>query len=201
MATTPTYSWPLPDDTDLVKDGAEAIRDLGNAIDTTVSTTGLVHIETQTFSAVSGFSFSNDVFTSDFRNYKIVIELAGASISGACRLRLRAGGSDNATSNYNLQRLISFGTTVSSSRITSATQWELFSINTARASYVLNLISPQVNIATGVLISSLFLIDGTNCELGIWNGNHDATTQFDSLSVLSTGANITGNMSVYGYKD
>lgn len=37
MAVTPTYSWPTPDDTDLVRDGAEAIRDLGDAIDTTVS--------------------------------------------------------------------------------------------------------------------------------------------------------------------
>ena len=41
MAITPTYSWPLPDDTDLVKDGAEAIRDLGNAIDTTVDGLGI----------------------------------------------------------------------------------------------------------------------------------------------------------------
>lgn len=37
MATTPTYSWPTPDDSDLVRDGALAIRDLGDAIDTTVS--------------------------------------------------------------------------------------------------------------------------------------------------------------------
>lgn len=36
MATTPTYSWPTPDNTDLVKDGALAMRNLGDAIDTTV---------------------------------------------------------------------------------------------------------------------------------------------------------------------
>lgn len=36
MAVTPNYSWPTPDNTDLVRDGAEAIRDLGNAIDATV---------------------------------------------------------------------------------------------------------------------------------------------------------------------
>lgn len=38
MATTPTYGWETPDDTDLVKDGAAAIRTLGNAIDTTMGT-------------------------------------------------------------------------------------------------------------------------------------------------------------------
>jgi hypothetical protein len=34
MATTTNYSWTTPDDTDLVKDGASAIRTLGSAIDT-----------------------------------------------------------------------------------------------------------------------------------------------------------------------
>jgi hypothetical protein len=35
MATTTNYSWTTPDDTDLVKDGASAIRSLGTSIDTT----------------------------------------------------------------------------------------------------------------------------------------------------------------------
>jgi hypothetical protein len=38
MATTTNYSWSTPDDTDLVKDGAAAIRTLGTAIDSTVFT-------------------------------------------------------------------------------------------------------------------------------------------------------------------
>jgi hypothetical protein len=35
MATTTNYAWETPDDTDLVKDGALAIRTLGSSIDTT----------------------------------------------------------------------------------------------------------------------------------------------------------------------
>lgn len=35
MATTTNYGWTTPDDTGLVKDGASAIRSLGNSIDTT----------------------------------------------------------------------------------------------------------------------------------------------------------------------
>ena len=38
MATSPIFGWEEPDDTDLVKDGASAIRTLGNAIDTTMGT-------------------------------------------------------------------------------------------------------------------------------------------------------------------
>jgi hypothetical protein len=36
MATTPNFGWPTPDDTDLVRNGAAAIRSLGDAIDNTV---------------------------------------------------------------------------------------------------------------------------------------------------------------------
>jgi hypothetical protein len=38
MATSPNYSWPEPDNTDLVKNGALSIRTMGNAIDTTMAT-------------------------------------------------------------------------------------------------------------------------------------------------------------------
>jgi hypothetical protein len=36
MATSPNYAWAEPDDTAFVKNGALAMRTLGNAIDTTV---------------------------------------------------------------------------------------------------------------------------------------------------------------------
>lgn len=37
MANSPIYGWEEPDDNDFVKDGAAAMRTLGNAIDTTVN--------------------------------------------------------------------------------------------------------------------------------------------------------------------
>jgi len=40
MAVTPNYSWPTPDDTALVKDGASAMRDLGDAIDASLFAVG-----------------------------------------------------------------------------------------------------------------------------------------------------------------
>ena len=36
MATTTNYGWTTPNDTDLVRNGALAIRTLGSSIDTTV---------------------------------------------------------------------------------------------------------------------------------------------------------------------
>lgn len=36
MALSPNYNWPEPDDSDFVKDGAMQIRDLGDAIDSSL---------------------------------------------------------------------------------------------------------------------------------------------------------------------
>ena len=51
MATTTNYSWTTPDDTDLVKDGASAIRSLGTAIDSTVFTNAGNAIQKSTIDA------------------------------------------------------------------------------------------------------------------------------------------------------
>lgn len=42
MATSPNYGWPEPNDTDFVKNGADAIRDLGDAADATVYAQSLI---------------------------------------------------------------------------------------------------------------------------------------------------------------
>jgi hypothetical protein len=44
MATTTNYGWTTPNDTDLVKNGANAIRTLGSAIDTTTEDIYLLNI-------------------------------------------------------------------------------------------------------------------------------------------------------------
>ena len=60
MATTSNYSWPTPDDTDLVRDGAEAIRDLGNAIDATVAGIGSTILQVATATLTSDFSTTSN---------------------------------------------------------------------------------------------------------------------------------------------
>jgi hypothetical protein len=42
MATSPNFGWSEPDDTSFVKNGALAMRTLGNSIDTTMQDTWLL---------------------------------------------------------------------------------------------------------------------------------------------------------------
>jgi hypothetical protein len=199
MATTPTYSWPIPDDTDLVKDGAEAIRDLGNAIDTTVDGlpgAGLVHIETQTFSAVSAVNFSQDVFTSEYDNY-VLIYTAIHSESSKVTLRLRVNNSDNSTSNYVSQNLLSNDTSITSAKATS-TSFDLLGSNTTRSRIQMAILSPNLSQET-----TGFSTGGTGTTGLILRESaffFDATTVFDSASLLITAGNFTGSVSIYGMR-
>lgn len=59
MAVTPNFSWPTPDDSDLVSQGAAAIRSLGTAVDATVyaqgtAVTGLEASVTANGTAITG---------------------------------------------------------------------------------------------------------------------------------------------------
>ncbi len=86
MAVTPNYSWPIPVATDYVKDGWEAISDLGNAIDTTVAglgTAALTLIKSQTIgTAVSSVTVTN-AFSADYDTYLVTVSGGTASVNNS----------------------------------------------------------------------------------------------------------------------
>jgi hypothetical protein len=79
MGTTTNNGWLTPESNRFVKDGWEAIKDLADAIDTTLgvyapSTSGLTLINTTSFSGVASQSV-NDVFSATYDNYRINLML------------------------------------------------------------------------------------------------------------------------------
>jgi hypothetical protein len=198
MAITPTYSWPLPDDTDLVKDGAEAIRDLGNAIDATVSSvpTGLVHIETRTLTATSLENFNN-VFSSTYDNYKVLISGKHTNVS-ALRFRLRASGTDNSTANsYVEQTFFANGTSVGGSRQTSNFTRVGTYYTTLNNSTNLEFFDPFLAVETSFQASTQN--SDSSAAINIHYGTHNQTVSYDGFSLLVETGSITGKISIYGY--
>ena len=197
MAITPTYSWPLPDDTSLVKDGAEAIRDLGNAIDTTVSTTGLVHINTTTFSAVTSISVNN-VFTSDYDNYKIKLVLDTQTASASqIRFRLRVAGADNSSAQYDYAGwIVRYAGTNSVWAGSNQTSVELNFSDTQTA------IDFDVHNPNRLTLTQLVNIGSiaNNGESWFGNAQHDTATVFDGFTFFRSANNFTGSVSVFGYR-
>jgi hypothetical protein len=219
MPNTTNFNWATPADTDLVKDGAAAIRTLGSSIDTSLvdlkggttdqvlaknsntdldfkwasaPSSGLNLISTTSMSAVASQSI-NDVFTSTYDNYRILIN--ATTLTGTLTMRFRVSGSDNSTSNYKMDL---YGTSLWTSSSYSGYQ-ESGSTNfnnlaeASPASISLDILNPFASQKT-------FLHGQTSQgDRGrAYQGLFDATTSFTGFSLIPT-TNLTGTVSVYGY--
>ncbi len=93
MATTTNFGWQTPDDTDLVKDGAAAIRTLGSSIDTSLvdlkgGTTG--QILAKTSNTDMDFTWvANDV--GDITEVTVSSPLTGGGSSGSVNVAIQDG--------------------------------------------------------------------------------------------------------------
>jgi len=99
MATTSNFGWPTPDDTDLVKDGASAIRSLGSAIDTTVAA-GYRYAGTRYYTSSGTFAKADPLGTGDIGLRAVIVRCVGAGgggggaeITGAGQVAAGNGGS------------------------------------------------------------------------------------------------------------
>lgn len=196
MATTSNYGWTTPDDTDLVKNGALAIRTLGSAIDTTVyNNLGLIHIETQNPSAVSGVSFTSK-FSAVYEHYLLVWSLI-ASTTNNIVIRVRSGSSDDSNTNYDRQRISAAAGVVSSAQSLNETN---FTIAGGLSSSVYN--SGYVNIYNPFLsIDTCFVAHAqVGANINDNYGYHDVLSSFDGVSVLTSTGTMTGTISLFGYR-
>jgi hypothetical protein len=195
MPTT-NNNWPTPVATDLVKDGWEAIKDLGDAIDTTLgvyapSTPGLTLINTTSFSAVASQALPANTFTSTYENYKIIVNMT----SGSLTMRLRKAGT-NATTNYTFQYAINDNTVEYNARLTGQAQWELF--DGGYTYQILELNKPQVTGSTaGYLVGGKILATPL---LGAYFYGHTTSESYDSMDFIASSGTITGTITVFGYQ-
>jgi hypothetical protein len=203
MPNTTNNNWPTPADTDLVKNGADAIRDLGNAIDTTLgvyapSAAGLTLINTTSFSGVSTQSI-NDVFSTTYDHYRILIKFVG-SAGGDLRMRMRVGGADNSTSNYATELIRGDGGTNNASSFTSETSMLMGSYSTITGAIHMDLFAPFLAERTLFMSNSYYKTAGVP-QIRLFNGELDVATSFTGFTLLPNSGNITGTISVYGYND
>jgi hypothetical protein len=208
MPTTTNNGWPTPADTDLVKNGADAIRDLGNAIDTTLGvyspvTPMGVKLTTVTFSAVASQAINN-VFTSTYKNYKVVTNItqttgASGQIIGT---RMRVGGVSASAADYNFNRFgYSFPGVLNVDAGSGSTY---FFINRSNGSGSIDgesvaeitFYAPQLAERTFVTALS---VDGLYA--GVSNGYHNLATAYDGFEMFTTtgATTMTGSVSVYGF--
>ena len=206
MGVTSNYSFPVPVATDLVKDGWDAINDLGVAVDTAMNTAlgtkkaGMVLLNTTSFSGVASQAAPTNTFTSTYRNYKIILSNMTCSVNNTSyRMRLRIAGVDTTTTTYTRFGTES-GTSSLSNNYASSTNWyfgNLSSTATVPSFAIIDLFNPQV--ATRTQISSQSLGPENNSGYSIIGFQSDTGSQFDSFNIFADSGNISGTMQIFGY--
>jgi hypothetical protein len=201
MGTTTNNGWTYPESTDLVKDGATAIQTLADDIDTTLgvyapSTSGLTLINTTSFSGVSSQSV-NDVFSTTYKNYKILFN----STTGALNtlFRLRVSGSDAATG-YLANTFIAFSTatgTFSNTISDNATSAIITGYSPNYFSFDLVDVFEAAN-TIGVGIAAGRESD-PRVVGGFFNFIKNDTTSYTGFTFFPASGTMTGSVSVYGY--
>lgn len=208
--TTTNYGWTIPNNDELVKDGAAAIRTLGNAADASLKTVsdarGLVHINTTSFTSSAAVSLAANTFSSTYTNYRLIMNLSGHSVNNDIVVRLRAAGSDNSSSVYG-NAVWYYNSGASSGGASSGatnTNWVVAYMGSTMTAttIVLEFYDPQVTKQTG-MSSWQIRHDSTTtgaCELRVGTHVHGTTASYDSATIYSLTGNISGVYSIYGYK-
>ena len=204
MSNTSAYGWNIPDNTDLVKDGALAIRTLGNAIDTSMNTAlgtrkaGMVLLNTTSFSAVATQSI-NDVFSTTYDNYVILTNFTSSS-NADLQFRFRVSGADDTNSNY-IAAASGYDTNAAlHTMVGNLTSVFKFAKCTATipTAFQLNFSDPFKSARTNVGFFGI----GTNASsvYGNWTGGgaFNTTTSFTGITFYASAGNITGSVSVFG---
>jgi hypothetical protein len=159
-----------------------------------VSPFGQTLLRTTNFTSQTSVAFDN-VFSSEFRNYKIVINAIG---SGAAALlaRVRTGGTSVTSSTYIYQNVDINNTTVSASRA-STTFWAVSTLRSTRHGLVdLTIGNPFTTLST-TMLANAFDVAGVVQFNYAENTN---LTSYDGIEFYPQSGNMTGSISIYGMR-
>ena len=159
-------------------------------------------IQTNTLAGVTSSSF-NSVFTSTYRNYRILFNINGTTLTPDMTLRLRASGTDNSASNYRWSgQYNTSGVATITTEYSNGTQTS-FDVGYARATggnyCVLDVFAPQETAYTTFM--GQYVINqpsNTVTQFAFRGGGLSVDTAYDGFTILGT-QNMTGTISVYGY--
>ena len=154
---------------------------------------GLVFIQS-TSSLSTSFSM-NDVFSATYDNYRIIFSFTCSDQN--MTMRLRAGGADNSTSNYDYQLLIGAGASATAARVTAATSWTDILGSSGASYWVIDIFNPFAASRTGASINNGYT-GATSLAFRLGAFQQRQATSFDGFTI--SGANtMTGTCTVFGY--
>jgi hypothetical protein len=166
---------------------------------------GLTLISSTAFSGVTSVNFNN-VFSSTYRNYKVIIEdVVNATTTAALNFRMRNAGADRTDSTYSYSNQLTNLGSGALTNTSAASQAQGFFGGSRTAAAVVRLsvdfFSPFVAtsitdvVANGVAhVAAASNMTNSANRYGTLNSN-------DGFSLISASGNIEGRVTVYGYRN
>jgi len=199
MAVTPNYSWPVPVNTDYVKDGAEAIKDLGDAIDATVfglpaPASGLTLIKTQVIGTAVTSVEVTDAFSATYDAYKF--QVSGGVGNTSTDLQLRFG---SVVTGYAFSVTFSdYNSTPGAEGNANGTRFEHIGTTGSGGNFMsIEVQDPFLNLNTHVQGS----FARVSSSAGSTSGALFTTTSYTGFTILPRSGTLTGGtIRVYGYQ-
>jgi hypothetical protein len=167
---------------------------------------GLVRLAGGSFSGVTTVSLPNGTFSAAYENYRFILTITALTADSTFSIRFRASGSDASGSDY----ITAFGAP------TTASTFLYFTNNTGTSfpvgnadpgassmayTLAIDVINPYKTTRKYITGQHFGINDAVTVGYSmIGGGSMGLTTQYDSLTFISTTANsMTGTYSVYGY--
>jgi hypothetical protein len=164
------------------------------------SDSGLIHIETQSFSAVSSQSI-NDVFSSTYDNYKIHVVWSG-SADNDLNMRLRVAGADNSSANYDCGYW--FVRTGPSTSNNSELAFTSFKIGSAQGTLLNGFLALDIANPFASTNTSYTGHQGSrssaNVAMATYGGRTTVTTSYTGFTLFPSAGTITGTATIYAYR-
>ena len=162
---------------------------------------GLVYIGTVSYSAAAAVN-ANSVFTSTYRNYRIVGSHTPSSGIASFRMRLRASSTDQTGANYQFTsaRLYTNNAQDASNAAQDYTQLANGGIANDLFCFAIDVFSPQINSST-VWTADCSNFESASAGVRWWAmGGYKANYQADGFTLYPTSGTWTGQLQVYGYR-
>jgi len=202
-----TYTIAQTDDQFLTKNSASSTylsQSSASSTYQTQATAGLVLLNTTSFTGQSSVSIGSDaapLFTSTYKNYRIVVSGEGSAATPVgLNIRMRANTTDNTTGNYFYWQVFKPPGALNSDYGTGSSGFALGAVSGAlRMHSIVDIQYPQVLDYTTITASSIG-IGASSSEFNTMAGYKNETTQFNGMTLFCSSGTITGEVSIYGYK-
>lgn len=177
----------------------------GTALWATPAAGGLVLINTTSFSGVANLALNDNTFSATYQNYKLVLYFDSVTADASIYIKMRAAGTDSSTQyNWASQGRTRTDSAVNSTGNALTTGWKIgesdAGVNGRFYSWVIDLTNPFLAQNTLIQFLGNAVTTAAIPYALAGGGFHEVATSYDSVNIIMSSGNMSGKVSIYGYK-